>query len=79
MLTDTTRRLGTISDLDPAPPGIDEGRFYAIAKIHDIKGYYSCAHDFQPRRLYLRLRAESKTVDAFRTEIALMLERLAIL
>jgi len=29
--------------------------------------------------LYLRLRAESKTVDAFRTEIALMLERLAIL
>ena len=29
-------RVGTTSDLDPAPPGIDEGRSYDIAKIHDI-------------------------------------------
>jgi len=28
--------VGTIGDLDPALPGIDEGRFYGIAKIHDI-------------------------------------------
>jgi len=41
-----------------------------------MNGYYSCARDFQPRRLYPRPRAESMTVDAFRTETALMLERL---